>query len=434
MSGKRHKKGIWLDPRAKLFLILMCVLSSMFAPSLAYQFVLVMLIAVLGAFFGKWKYVIKAVCFYAVICALTVWIMAEMTGTLRTMFIAFLGLFHKVYACGTLAGIVLTTTKVNEFLSAMNRVHAPKKLVIPMAVMLRYIPTIQEDWRYIKDAMRMRDVSPSLASFLAHPGMTVECIYVPLLMAASKAADDLSVASVTRGIENPNPRTCLVQIKCGISDWGVMAVAVAYLILNYVCGRCDRLIEFENVSFSYTGQEHGGLHDINLKISDGECVLFCGRSGCGKTTITRLVNGLIPQFYQGELQGRVLVDGQEISNIPMYQIAAKVGSVFQNPRTQFFNVDTDSEIAFGIENEARPPEKLAERVEQTTEDLHIQKLRNRNIFELSGGEKQKIAFASVYAMNPHIYLLDEPSSNLDMTSIQELKEHLRLIKKQAKQV
>ena len=100
------------------------------------------------------------------------------------------------------------------------------------------------------------------------------------------------------------------------------------------------MIEFENVSFSYTGQEHGGLHDINLKISDGECVLFCGRSGCGKTTITRLVNGLIPQFYQGELHGRVLVDGQEISNIPMYQIAAKVGSVFQNPRTQFFNVDT----------------------------------------------------------------------------------------------
>ena len=83
------------------------------------------------------------------------------------------------------------------------------------------------------------------------------------------------------------------------------------------------MIELENVSFSYDGQEHDGLYDINLKIADGECVLFCGRSGCGKTTITRLVNGLIPQFYQGELQGRVLVDGQEISNLPMYQIAAK---------------------------------------------------------------------------------------------------------------
>lgn len=128
------------------------------------------------------------------------------------------------------------------------------------------------------------------------------------------------------------------------------------------------------------------------------------------------------------------MDGQEISNLPMYQIAAKVGSVFQNPRTQFFNVDTDSEIAFGIENEARPVKELEERVEQTTKDLHIEKLRNRNIFELSGGEKQKIAFASVYAMNPEIYLLDEPSSNLDMASIQELKEHLRLIKSQGKTI
>lgn len=194
------------------------------------------------------------------------------------------------------------------------------------------------------------------------------------------------------------------------------------------------MIAFENVSFSYQGQEHDSLHGINLKIADGECILFCGRSGCGKTTMTRLVNGLIPQFYQGELQGRVFVDGQEISNLPMYRIASKVGSVFQNPRTQFFNVDTDSEIAFGIENEARPPKELAERVEQTTEDLNIQNLRNRNIFELSGGEKQKIAFASVYAMNPEIYVLDEPSSNLDMASIQELKEHLRLIKSQGKTI
>lgn len=232
MNGGNCKKGFWLDPRTKLFLILLCVLSSMFAPSLVFQFALVVLIAVLGILFGKWKYAMKAVCFYAVICILTIWIMTEMTGTLRTMFIAFLGLFHKVYACGTLAGIVLTTTKVSEFLSAMNRIHAPKKLVIPLAVMLRYIPTIQEDWHYIKDAMRMRDVSPSLAGFLAHPGMTVECIYVPLMMAASKAADELSIASVTRGIENPHPRTCLVQIKCGAADWGVMAVAAAFLIFE----------------------------------------------------------------------------------------------------------------------------------------------------------------------------------------------------------
>lgn len=232
MMGKNHKKGLWLDPRVKLFLILMCVLSSMFAPSLVYQFSLVILIAILGVLSGKWKYSVKSVCFYAVICVLTVWIMAVMTGTLRTMFIAFLGLFHKVYACGMLAGIVLSTTKVSEFLSAMNRTYAPKKFVIPFAVMLRYISTIQEDWHFIKDAMRMRDVSPSLGGFLKHPGMTVECIYVPLMMMASKAADELSIASVTRGIENPNPRTCLVQIKCGVADWVAMVIAVVFFVFE----------------------------------------------------------------------------------------------------------------------------------------------------------------------------------------------------------
>ena len=123
------------------------------------------------------------------------------------------------------------------------------------------------------------------------------------------------------------------------------------------------------------------------------------------------------------MAGEVWVNGEKVSEQPLYDTAAVVGSVFQNPRSQFFNVDTDSEIAFGIENQALPVRQLRERVDRTSAELHIENLRNRNIFELSGGEKQKIAFASVYAMNPQIYLLDEPSSNLDMRSIQELGEH-----------
>ena len=118
----------------------------------------------------------------------------------------------------------------------------------------------------------------------------------------------------------------------------------------------------------------------------------------------------------------------------MYCIAEKVGSAFQNPRTQFFNVDTDSEIAFGMENQAVPQSQLRLRVAQTARTLHIEDLLDRSIFALSGGEKQKIAFASVYAMAPEINLLDEPSSNLDISSIGALREHLKLIKSQGKTV
>ena len=137
------------------------------------------------------------------------------------MFVAFLGLVHKVYACGMMAGLVISTTKVGEFLSAI-------------AVMLRYLPAIREDWHYIKDAMRLRDVSPTLISFLKAPAMTVNCIYVPMLTAASKTADELSIASVTRGIENPKPRTCLVEIRMRVADWAVMVLFAVFLASEIV--------------------------------------------------------------------------------------------------------------------------------------------------------------------------------------------------------
>lgn len=232
MTSAVGGRELHLDPRTKLILILLCVVASMIAPSLVYQFALVVLIGLLCAACGRWRYGVGVTLVYAVVSLLTGWVLASMAGSLRTMFVAFLGLFHKVFACGMLAGMVISTTRVNEFLSAMNRIHAPRQLVIPLAVLLRYVPTIQEDWGYIKDAMRMRDVSPSLIGFMAHPVMTVECIYVPLMMSAAKAADELSIASVTRGIENPVQRTCLVRIRCGAWDWTVVTIAVGYLVVG----------------------------------------------------------------------------------------------------------------------------------------------------------------------------------------------------------
>lgn len=195
------------------------------------------------------------------------------------------------------------------------------------------------------------------------------------------------------------------------------------------------MISFQNVTYSY--QESGepkSLDSINLEVKDGECILLCGKSGCGKTTITRLLNGMIPNFYEGKLQGTVMVDGKNLFNLPMYEISKRVGSVFQNPRTQFYTVNTTSEIAFGCENLGMEPQEIAERVKQTAKDLQIEYLLNRNIFNLSGGEKQIIAFASIYAMSPQIYVLDEPSSNLDIQAIEKVRKILSLLKQQGKTV
>lgn len=194
------------------------------------------------------------------------------------------------------------------------------------------------------------------------------------------------------------------------------------------------MIELKDVSFRYEGAKEQALSHVSLKIEKGECVVLTGISGCGKTTITRLINGLIPDFYPGELTGSICIDGENIAEKQPHEISAMVGSVFQNPRTQFFNTDTDSELVFGMENSGVAYEEMHRRYDQTVCDLQLQKLCGREIFALSGGEKQSIAFGSIYALSPEIYLLDEPSANLDRQAISRLRDILLKLKTMGKTI
>jgi energy-coupling factor transporter ATP-binding protein EcfA2 len=188
------------------------------------------------------------------------------------------------------------------------------------------------------------------------------------------------------------------------------------------------VITLRDVSFTYQGAERPSLDGVSLSVGAGELVVLAGESGCGKTTITRCLNGLIPHFYPGTLIGQMALDDVDVTGIPMHEIGRSVASVFQDPRSQFFTTRTTAEVAFACENFGIEAGELRARVDSAFADLGIRDLIDRSVFELSSGEKQKIAIAATYALRPKVAVLDEPSANLDVRSTHELADVLARLK------
>ncbi len=175
----------------------------------------------------------------------------------------------------------------------------------------------------------------------------------------------------------------------------------------------------EKLVFRYRIRSEPALDDVSLTLERGELLLVAGASGCGKTTLIRCINGLIPRSYKGELSGRVLLHDQDIEELPLSRISQIVGTVLQDPERQILGAHVSAEVAFGLENLGLPRDEILQRVDETLDYLGISHLRDRETFYLSGGEKQKVALAGVLAMRPSILLLDEPLASLDPASAQE---------------
>ena len=193
-------------------------------------------------------------------------------------------------------------------------------------------------------------------------------------------------------------------------------------------------IVLDQVTFQYAGRDDTAIQGVNLDIHEGEFLLLTGRSGCGKTTVARLINGLIPHFHEGELDGAARIGETDTRELDIGEIGKLVGSVFQDPRGQFFMTDTTGEVAFGCVNAGLPRAEVLERVEDAFRRMGIQHLRDRSVFGLSSGEMQMVAIASCYAMGPSVYVFDEPSANLDMEAVEALRKALSELKREGKTV
>ena len=187
------------------------------------------------------------------------------------------------------------------------------------------------------------------------------------------------------------------------------------------------MLSFEDFSLSY-GESAPVLQDITLSMKEGECLLLTGESGSGKSSLIHAVNGLAYQYYNGKSRGKVLFQGEDLSSLPIYKIALRIATVFQNPKTHFFNINTTRELLFTMENMGLNRTEMDKRMEALLSIFPIEKLLGRNIFALSGGEKQILALASAYLSSCPFLVLDEPSSNLDEGSICVLKTMLQTLK------
>ncbi|MHA2399336.1 MAG: energy-coupling factor ABC transporter ATP-binding protein [Promethearchaeota archaeon] len=173
------------------------------------------------------------------------------------------------------------------------------------------------------------------------------------------------------------------------------------------------LIKFDNFSFRYKGYDEYALNNINLRISEDKFIVLCGETGSGKTTLIRCMNGLIPQFYSGFYKGIVNINGKNTSTTPISDLSTEVGIVFQNPENQLVSMNVEHEIAFGLENLGVPPEEISRKIKESASLTEIEHLMDKAPFELSGGEQQRVALASILVLEPKILILDEPTALLD---------------------
>ncbi len=190
------------------------------------------------------------------------------------------------------------------------------------------------------------------------------------------------------------------------------------------------MIEFKNVTYTYPFHPEPAVEQISFDVPQGQAVLCTGSSGSGKSTLIRLINGLSPHYFKGIFEGSVKINGRETKALSVHEISKTVGTMFQDPEHQFFALNATDEMGFALECRGERPDRIAKILAKETRRFGLQKVMGNSIFDLSEGEKQKLALGSVLALNPRLLILDEPSANLDPVATRELAGHLAKLKAQ----
>ncbi len=225
---------IKIDSRTKVLLIFITVLFSIFVPTGFFTCLWIGLVTLFGILLGRIKKTIRAAVIFAALWLFAVFVLPMLKGTVHTSLLVWLGLVFKCYPCCMLAGVVIGTTQISEFMAAMAKWNVPRSVVMPLAIMFRYFPTLKEDWGHIKDAMTLRGISLSPICFIKNPSVVIDALYLPVLVTASKTADELSASAIARGIENPNRRTSRLDIRIKPADILIIVIFLVSLAVGMI--------------------------------------------------------------------------------------------------------------------------------------------------------------------------------------------------------
>ena len=316
----RQVPGLALDPRTKILIWLLAnVVLFTWSPA-------VFRIGVMLAYFllflleRKGKMLASLLVTYFAILAIQYWLLPVLPGALATAF-ATVTYFILVFPCIAGGTYIIATTSVSQFMAALERMRVSRNFSITLAVTLRFLPALRQDFRHIWDAMALRRIRGL--------EQKLECVYVPMLMGVAQTAEELSESATSRGIEHPGKRSSWRPIGFHIQDAVVCLVFVG-LCVGGICCKGAAMITFDHVTYTYEGRGRPSLFDCFFTVEPGELILLTGKSGCGKTTIIKLINGLLQHSGGGVLEGTVTVNGQEVSQVPLWELAQTVGSVWNS--------------------------------------------------------------------------------------------------------
>lgn len=385
-----NRTGFCLDPRTKLLLMAVVATAEFLYSHTAFMIAVAMIPFVLLLTNRQYKTATVFFCLFAAgLFVQAIQNSVQFPMIVNMLVVLLVGLVLRLFPAFVMGAYIIKSTTASECITALGRMHIGRQITIPLSVLFRFIPTMQEESAAIKDAMRMREVQFGTKKFWQNPAALIEYRFIPLMISVVKIGDDLSAAALTRGLDNPVRRTNITKV--GFTGWD---------------------------------EKHGPLNvDIpDLTLPQGEIIGIIGNNGAGKSTFARCLCGL-----DKKAKGMLEMDGASYDAKQRRHISYMV---MQDVNHQLFTEDVLDELLLSMDGEDEKADTA--RAKEILNSLDLLDKVKLHPMSLSGGEKQRVAIGSAIASGKKILIFDEPTSGLDYRHMLEVSDNLNRLKELGK--